>query len=492
MLERIALEQTRLRIPGMGLDAKGVALGQRGLVLLPTLDRLVAFFSVYTKERSLEDVIEGLEIQVVRSKLGTREVTLSFVAESSDRLDRFSECARLVGGYTFTGTSRHFVQYRDASAPFGYDTGATGASNAELLLYHTQFTQEYSVERTIDFRTMLLRLEPGVDPATHRIESQLYVVAERGLGDALIHYLVRSQVEAEVCLAEWASEQASSGGIDQQYIFRIPSLPKRLRPLLSKTPGIRCFLPASKGAAVEIGYRHPIELRACPVFPETGLVLFRGDHKAPLILERLPTFGDVRSFARVTFREDEKFAGSQGVSAPSEVRVPIRVSPSSASWRDVTAVWIPASECEMFRKLAYALPPRLLAETDVSCLKDGMIVRNRSGVEAIPLGTFYYELRPGVYLPAGSEVVPAVAPEVLYQALGSPANTSVFFRHSGEAFGVADASFGPLPSMLLEAKPLTMLATEAVSEALAFEPLRLRLDETEVPLFTGLPAPDKS
>jgi hypothetical protein len=63
----------------------------------------------------------SLSIQLVRSKLGTREITLEFSAESSDRMDRMAETARLVGGFTFTGTSRHFVQYRDAGAPFGYD-----------------------------------------------------------------------------------------------------------------------------------------------------------------------------------------------------------------------------------------------------------------------------------------------------------------------------------------------------------------------------------
>ena len=40
MLERIALHQTRLHTPGLGLDAKGVALGSKGLVLLPSIDRL--------------------------------------------------------------------------------------------------------------------------------------------------------------------------------------------------------------------------------------------------------------------------------------------------------------------------------------------------------------------------------------------------------------------------------------------------------------------
>src|SRR3974390_610061 len=87
-LDRIALHQTRLRPPGLGLEAKGVALGARGLVLLPSIDRLVAWLSVYTREHSLEDLMPNLELEVVKSRLGTSEITLSFAAESSDRMDR--------------------------------------------------------------------------------------------------------------------------------------------------------------------------------------------------------------------------------------------------------------------------------------------------------------------------------------------------------------------------------------------------------------------
>src|ERR1700678_1104790 len=141
MLERIALHQTRLRTPGLGLDAKGVALGAKGLVLLPTVDRLVGWLAVYTSSRSLEDLLQSLELRFVRSKMGTQEITLSFVAESSDRMDRIAETSRLVGGVTFTGTSRHFVQYRDAAAPFGYDAQELLATEAPFALYHDRFSQ---------------------------------------------------------------------------------------------------------------------------------------------------------------------------------------------------------------------------------------------------------------------------------------------------------------------------------------------------------------
>src|SRR5512143_1835972 len=257
MLDRIALHQTRLHTPGLGLDSKGVALGGKGVILLPSIDRLVALFGVYTREHSLEDLMPSLEIQLVRSKLGTRERVLSFAAESSDRMDRMAEPARLVGGFTFTGTSRHFVQYRDAAAPFGYDAQQLLGSEAAIVLYHDKFSQAYDVDRPIDLRALLLRLMPHVDPSSLEEPGPRIVVAEQGLGAALIHYFVRSRVDGEIAVGEWPPSSAFDEGPVRRYIMRIPDLPARMRPLMRLTPGITSFLPAGPGVAVEVGYRHP-------------------------------------------------------------------------------------------------------------------------------------------------------------------------------------------------------------------------------------------
>src|SRR5579862_8853776 len=234
MLDRIALHQTRLRTPGLGLDAKGVALGAKGLVLLPSLDRLVAWLSVYTRDRSLEDLLPSLEIHLVRSKLGTREIALDLAAESSDRMDRVADVARLVGGFTFTGTSRHFVQYRDAAAPFGYDAAELASTDAALVLYHDRFTQVYELDKDVGLKSLLLRLMPHVDPSTIEDGGPRFIVAEQGLGPALIHYFVRSRVEGEVAVGEWPPDSAFDEGPVRRYVMRIPDLPKRMRPLMAK------------------------------------------------------------------------------------------------------------------------------------------------------------------------------------------------------------------------------------------------------------------
>ncbi len=288
MLERVALHQTRLHTPGLGLDAKGVALGAKGLVLLPSLDRLVAWLSVYTRERSLEDLLPSLEIHLVRSKLGTREIALEVAAESSDRMDRVADVARLVGAFAFTGTNRHFVQYRDAAAPFGYDAPDLISTDARLALYHERFTQLYDLERAVEPKTLLLRLMPQVDPATANQPGALWIVAERGVGPALVHYLVRSRVEGEVTVGEWPPPSAFEEEPVRRYVLSVPELPARMRGLIRETPGITAFRPAGPGIAVQVGYRHPVSLRACPVFDPNGLVLLRGAGEEPWSLERVP------------------------------------------------------------------------------------------------------------------------------------------------------------------------------------------------------------
>jgi hypothetical protein len=477
MLERIALHQTRLRTPGLGLDGKGVALGAKGLVLLPSIDRLVALLSVYTREHSLEDLMPSLELHLVRSKLGTRELTIQFSAESSDRMDRMTETSRLVGGFTFTGTSRHFVQYRDASAPFGYDAGQLLATDAALALYHDKFTQTYDVEKPIDLKSLLLRLMPHVDPSTIDDGGPRFLVAEQGLGPALIHYFVRSRVEGDVTVAEWPPASSFDEGPVRRYVMRIPELPVRMRPLMRLTPGITTFLPAGPGVAVEIGYRHPVQLRACPIFDPAGLVLLRGRGDEPLALEKLPQMGDIRAFARVELRGEglSTISIASKTQGPEPVRVPLRVMPSTAPWRNVTATWIPSDKLPLLRRLAYALPHQTIARTQVAITKAGAFVRCTMGIEAIPLGMFFVEIHPGLFVPAGFEVTPAVAPEVLYRALGAPSGQTIFITTEAKSLAVESSAFAPLEHALLEAQPWEPVVADAIELALQEMPVDLKL-----------------
>jgi hypothetical protein len=477
----------------LGLDGKGVALGAKGLVLLPSIDRLVAWLAVYTRERSLEDLLSSLELHLVRSKLGTREITFEFAAESSDRMDRIAETGRLVGGFTFTGTSRHFVQYRDASAPFGYDAGQLLTTEAPLALYHDKFTQVYEVEKSIEIRALLLRLMPHVDPSTLDEGGVRFVVAEQGLGPALIHYLVRSRVDAEVGLAEWPPESAFDDGPKRRYVFRIPELPARMRPLIQTTPGLTTFLPAGPGVGVEVGYRHPVALRACPIFDAAGMVFLRGRGDDPWTIEKLPQLGDVRAFARVEVKDlDRPEAVATATASPPAVRVPLRMVPSTSAWKNVTASWIPPNEVPLLRKISYALPPSTIAGARVAVTQHGAFLRCPRGVEAIPLGVFFVEFHPQLFIPAGHEVIPSVAPEVLARAIGAPSSLAIFLTREGRALGVEEGAFAPLETMMLEAKPWEPIMAESIERALGDVEIDLKVEPLGLFPLRGTLAPDES
>ncbi len=468
MLDRVAMHQTRLRLPGLGIDGKGVAFGSRGVVLLASLERLVAFLSLYTSSQSLADLLASLHIEVVHSKMGTREVVLSFAAEGSERMDRVSEVARVTLGHTFTGSSRHFVQYRDAGAPFGYDVSQVLAADGDYILYHNAFSQVYHRERDLDLRGLLLRLHPVQDPAFGREPGPCLLVAEEGLGPAVIQYLIRSHVDARVGVAEWPPLSALDDGNVRRYLFDVASLPERMSPMVRSTPGLTAFRVVAPGIAVQLGYRHPITLRSCPVFPSQGMVLFRGEQTEPLVLDTMPAMGSVSAFARVTFHDG---TGLRALSGPDlavpATTVPVRLLPSIEPWRSVRATFIPPSDYPALRQILYVLGTHTLQTATIAFTRHGAFLLNPSGVESTPVGHFLREIRPGVYVAAGYDPVPAVDPEVLYQALGSPSNHCVFMLPNTQAIGVPKHAFVRLQNAMIEGHAWSPVDATPLEPALA-------------------------
>lgn len=474
-LERIALHQTRLRTPGLALDPSGVALGARGLVLLPTIERLVAFLSIYTRDRSFSDLLGereagsegGLEVSVVRSPLKTREIIVSFPASSTTLLDIIADVARLAGGLTFTGTSRYFVQYRDKTAPFGYDVVELlrVEQGTDFALHHLTFTQAYARERSIDLKDLVARLEPRPDPTATALGARpLWITAEQGVAPALVGYLARSGVDAEVGLVELPAESSFDDGPRRIAIVRVNELPSRLERLVTRTPGIRAFVPAGAGVAVQVGHRHPIHLVGLPVFPPNGLALLPapqpGTPREPLVLDTLPQMAQVSALVGVKLEGKVVKAAPQRT--PGGLTVPLQLAPSVAGAKQVTASLVPIERAPLLRRLAYALPTASLeaatiARVAAAGLGELIVVRIPGGVDAIPLGAFFSERAPGLFVLAGHDLVPACAPSHLARAIGSSTTSSVFvFREPGDppssirAFAIDANAFVPLSTALVE------------------------------------------
>src|SRR6185369_13045857 len=127
-----------------------------------------------------------------------REFLVFFHASTSYLLDRASRISGLFGGLAFTGSGKHYVKYRDNSAPLGYDIGALHTDPADFVLYADTFTQGYNRMKDVGFDQLVFRLSlrklPGADDQADR--DVLWLVARKGLARSLLIYLWRNRIRA--------------------------------------------------------------------------------------------------------------------------------------------------------------------------------------------------------------------------------------------------------------------------------------------------------
>lgn len=454
ILERAALHQTRFRTPGIAPDSRGVVLGSKGVLLFSSLDRVVAFFRAYGDEGALDEVLPTLSIRRVVSPLRTKEVLVTLAAESSYRMDRVAAVARLAGGEAFTGTTRHFVKYRDASAPLGYDVVSLSESSSDVTLHHDAWRQAYAFDAEIPFRDLLLKLQPFSTPPRERTHpSRVLVSAEVGLGHAIVGYLFRWRVKASVGLAEWPSESAFDDRPRRMHVLDVDEPPARVLGLLRSLPGVTVYEPVGRRFAVELGFRHPISLEACAsLFGENSLTMFRGDGSV-LTLDPLPPFSPVRTLVRAELAE----ASARNVQkiVPASVRmelvdVSLRLAPTLAPARRVVASIVPIEEREWLSKMLYLLPSQTLASLRMAITERAIFLVDQRGIETVPLGRFYSEVADRVYVPAGMSLVPAVSPSVLAELLGDRGTGHAFFVPDEAQPRIIEAdAFGPVSRTVL-------------------------------------------
>jgi hypothetical protein len=448
VLDRVSINQTRLNIPGITPDPRGVMLGQRGLLLFPTIERLVSYFRVYGDQDSIDELLPTIKIRQVKTPLGTREFVVSFAVASSYQMDRCAGITKMLGGLAFTGTSRHFVKYRDASSPLGFDADRLLPSGGDLALYHDDFSQVYDEEREIVFKQLLLQLSPQrIAIEEGSFPDEIVMAVRPGLAGAVQGYLFRNGANAEVALAEWPSRSAFDEGSKRLFLFRCTDLPRRIPALMAATPGIAVYEPVGPNVAVEHGYRHPIHLPSClSVFHEGGLYLFSGSRDTVDIVAPVPEFAHVKHLSTLAIDLGRDSAPSgHGARSASEIHVPLRLVPAGGPWRRVRAVSIPWSRADWLQRLVYALPPRLLAETKVHFSDARILILGEAGVESIPLGTLLCAVGDNLLVAAGYGFLPSVSPELLAELIGlGQGELGVFEPGLDQPYIVRESDFQPL------------------------------------------------
>ena len=466
MLERVALGQSRFMTPGVAPDPRGVLLGRYGLMLFATLEGVVSWFRLYSAEAALDELLPELEIHQTRTPLGSRELLLRIPAPSSYAMDRAARCARLVGGATYTGTSKHFVKYRDDRSPYGYDAAEIHAlpAGADLMVHGLDFTQTYIREGHLPFERLLFRLSlrrvPGGLDLGAEERGELVLVVARGLGDGVIRYLWRNRVATELGLVQPRGDSAlGAGGAPSYLLMRVRDLPARMLELFSATPGIDVFRWAAPQVAVQAGFAHMIDLGSCAsIFDPSRVYLFWGNvergRPGPTGADRIDRvdvldgpleLSGIEHFTRINISaEDVRAEGALEFEIVNEVGVNIELAPSLAAPRHVVGALIPLAQRHMLKRLVYFLPQTSLHGHRVAVTDRGILVITTEDIDVVPLGQLLCELAPGLLVPLGMDLVPRVAPAVLAQTLGHESGKLTVFPHRETPFQVPESALTPL------------------------------------------------
>jgi hypothetical protein len=463
-LEHVAQGQTRFFTPGVAPDPRGILLGRYCVMTFATLEGAVSWFRLYSSEASLDELMANLLITKARTALGSREIVVQIPAVTSYAADRAARLARLVGGAIYTGTSKHFVKYRDDRSPYGYDAVDIGAMPAgtDFMVHGDEFAQGYIREGDLPFQRLLFRLSirklPGGEHLGPDDRAELYLAVARGLADGIIRYLWRNRVEATAGLFTPQSSSAfDDHARDRGYmLIRARNLPERILALFLGTPGIDVFRPAGANAAVAVGYEHPIDLASCQsVFPpETFHVFWPNDR-----VDALPgplALSDIADLTRVDLELDRPGDPARHTGGPPEsIGVALKLAISMGPPRRVVATLIASEHASRLKRILFALPPVSLRGHRVAVTDRGILVIGSENLDVIPLGQLLCELTPGLLVPLGMDVVPRVSPEVLARALGHATGLVTVFTPDGRPFQIPESAFTSL-----ERRSLAKLAVE--------------------------------
>ena len=437
MIVPVAVGQVRFTLPGLAADARGVVSGRDMAARFATLDRVVWFLRLLSAAGDLDASWSGMRLTPVRSPLGLREMLLLVPAPSPEAADQIARAARTAGGQAATGAGRHFVEYRDTRAPLGYDVDEVAREPGDFVFYGAEQVVSYQAEGERSVLRLLLGLDllrrPGGAQGVPAGGGAGYVTARRGLGARLCEYLFRAGVEARATLCEQAAESAF-GTPASFWLFHTEDLPARLCGLMSETPGLALYRPVADGVAVAAGYRHPVNLAGCRVlFPEHRLLLLSPSPTGAILLDPAPVLADIADLLplpALTAGESQPMVARSAQS--KRLEVPLRLVPAPEIPARAKAAYVPWAQVQWLRRLCLALPSTVLRGHQVAMLDDAVLLVAPDELAALALGTLLGEATPGVLVPAGMKLAPAIDSEALAKRLGAGEKSLLVFHSATE------------------------------------------------------------
>jgi len=491
LLEPVSAGQTRFRMQGLSPDARGIAVGREVLALFPTIDWLVAFLGAYSDEASLDDLLPTMTLEHARRREGGHSILLRAAAADGYAVDRLARLAGATRGQLFSGSGSVFVRWRGREAPFGYDlVSPLAAAPDEVLVVDLDHVAAYLTVDRMDPVELIQRLQlrrvplplSGVssDPERCGLKELALALVAPGLAARVLQHLWRLEAAFAGYYVQLEGDARAS------LLLRIRQPRGRVLDVLFGTPGVELLAPVSSRAAVQVGYRHPIQLAsASACLPGEEMFLFRGDVARVERLPGPPRFVDGRHLVEATGTAKLRELGQlrEADLAPLQVELQVRPASNPREPRGALIAW---EQVRLLRHLVYLIPPSALAASRVVPLDEGLVVitgssigsRGRTGAAAagvgagaiVPLGLRLGEVAPGVLVADGYELWPRVRPSLTRQLLGlHPEDHALFLRPDADPIRVTEQQLLPLDAALIGRLQLHE-ATAATPELPALEP----------------------
>jgi hypothetical protein len=474
-----------LRHAGLRRDDRGVVVGAQCLLRFATLPELVGFVRLQALRGDLPRILLELETLSLLGEPGGADFALRLPVRGSAReVEALLDAVTLAGGQVFVGDGHHFVPFRDAAAPFGYDLLAGERPPRGLVLHRPAGSLHYPELRRIDLAELLFSL-PLLRDFVPAAEPSCYVQVPPGLYRQAAQYLSRHGHGCEAALVELEQDARFGGRPQRSYLFGVRRLSAVGLRLLSRVPGVQLLARPAEPFLVPLGWRHPLPLEPlAALLPREALLVLRPEGGAALRLPAL-TFHPVlppllvSSVAgplqmRMVEEPPQKF--SLGVSLIANGRV-----------EEATGLLVPAAQHDLLRRMLQGLPTSLLEGCVLAAGSDVAVVLGPGeALRHLPLGTLLKARTERVYLPVGMSLVPEPPAELLARLFVGPLEGEYIVLTKSEAVHFPARALLPL-SRLMAARfysrriQLLSRPPEAVPASVEFPPDIARVVRRELP-----------
>lgn len=434
------------RYQGLRRDTRGIIVGDVGIIALTRRTHLTAYLVALSQLLNLTDEIELARLP---DEQGDRDEYLITIAPPHtaappslvyDNLHDALTTARISPRYAtlYVGDGQVFVPYAHPSFPHGCDVQSnSNETGVHRVLLHPAGSRPIAATQPLSLRDTLLTIPPHRTSMTH-IPALLSVLTDRRLVSLIADYAYRHNLVCNVRYLTWdATGKPRNAALLDLASAReeqpIPAYVMAFLQGLSHTlllsdamePATRTTEPSRR---ILVAWEHcsPLYLPHIQNLLPTGSLLILGSETwGNALLSPAPPRYTIQQMSEQTDNRHARAIASEQI--PRPLRLNIHMKPQPQPQGDIHARLLDNQDLHRLRRMLSALPESYFRDIQIAIGDDfALLVATEptQTIKGIPLGVACaYAPVPGLLLPRGMHLFPALPSDVLATLLNLPPDT---------------------------------------------------------------------